>query len=136
MNDDIPQPGDRQPSDDDLYAAYKRRKYKRLLIGFAICSFLVGLGYGAYYAFFRLDHLISQVKDCDISEHSGVEASCEKAMRALVRELPEACPRVLAWIRNEPDLTRKNRLLYALLKARIARHGTKKLTLAAVRPNR
>ncbi len=122
MTENIPQPGDNQPERGDLYIAYKRRRRRWILIGTVLSVILSGLGYGVYDRFFSLDHLISQVKDCDIARNGEVPDRCKKALRKLIKRLPGKCPQVLAAIKKEPDRFKKNRLLFALVSSRIVNH--------------
>ena len=112
----------------DLFAAAKRRRNVRILIGLVSLMVVVAVGFGIDRAFFRFDRMIAEVQDCSFDPQGRpMSERCTTALGVLVAELPERCPRVLAAIRRESKADRQNPLLYALLKARAKRFGERTL---------
>ena len=122
--------------DQDLYAAAKRRRWKRLLIAVAALALLAGVGYGVYKGFFELGHLVGRLRECTLGPDSVDRPDLSKKCNAVVDKVAayakSDCPRVLAEIqrvskeRGGNVNTRKasantaNLLLYALLEGRHA----------------
>lgn len=140
MSDDTQQPEpatSQEPDPLDEYKAGKRRKRRMILVILAVVVGLAALTYPVYYLFFRLDHLISQVKECSFSAFSTTpEGPCKAPLKKLVGYLPEKCPRVLAEIKAEPNLDKKNGLLLALLTARVKQSPGGIHTRASIRGDR
>ncbi len=125
-----------QDENEDLYAAAKRRRWKRVLIGVGVLALLAGASYGVYKGFFELGHLVGQLRECSLGPDSVDTPDLSKKCKAVVAKVAEYakkdCPRVLAEVervsreRGGNVNTRKasantaNLLLYALLEGRHA----------------